>query len=344
MRIDELKTSLTTLDLPIEFGFEKEFLLQARSKTDGKIYNLNLAREFLLFLSKVRIPYGHSIVEEYSRCLVEVVSKPYRTDTVFDGLKKINQMHSFIESKLRSFVKRTYPRLTEYYDITLSDRGSSPANQYLCYDLEILSDQKYPADIVLPQYKKYIERYGDTSWRVGKVNEKIIGTYNHINSFHITFHPTYAAGFSFENYITTLSAVRNLILKYEKYDKGNKGLYRNGKKIKFEKNVRDLFLKKFLRLHAGECGMNFSIPDDPADAAAYFVAFTKKLTGIIGTLDIDRSYKNWSAYNMRPRVINNQIPGVEIRQFGSNFSRSKYATKLINEIIKIDSKLNHIPL
>ncbi|MDD2766256.1 MAG: hypothetical protein PHH40_00645 [Candidatus Moranbacteria bacterium] len=341
MDINELKMATTKLNLPIEFGFEKEFLLQAHSKKDDRVYNLNLAQEFLLFLMNTKLPHNHIIVEEYSQCLIEIISKPYHINEVFDGLKKINQLHLFVENKLQKFVKKTYPKLARYYRIALSDEGSSFSNQYLCSDLTILSDQKDGRNIVLPKYKKYIKQYKDITWSFNRISEKVIGTYNHINSFHITFHPTYSNQFSFKDYIKILRLTQTLISRYEKYDRGNKKLFRNGKMVHFKKNIRNIFLKKFLSVHTSKIGANFSIPNNSLNAINYFTTFTKRLLKTAKTKDIDTAYKKWSAFNMRPRVINNQIPGIEIRQFGSNFSRSKSAEKIISDLIKIDTMIQN---
>lgn len=318
----------------IEFGFEKEFLLQAINKKSGQILNLNLASNLL-----DNLPNNHEsyiVVEEYSHCLVEVVSPPYSSETVFEGLNIINSYSSFLQEHLTALIEKNYPEIAKIYEVFIKDNGSSPSNLYLNGDLSIQSDQEEPVDLVLIKYKELVEKNKNLLWETGPIKEKIIGIYNHITSFHITMHPTYNYDNSLDIYLNALEKITELIKEYAKYDDGNKTIFRSEKTIMLNENLRDIFLKKFLPIFAPEEQAIFNIPSGN-EKLLYLEKLLKTLMKNYKTNTMDKAFKEWNAYNIRPRIINNVLPAMEIRKFGSSFSRSSKLIEFIQRIIDIDN-------
>lgn len=339
MKINDLQNLVALRDQPIKFGFEKEFVLQARSLKNSELYNLNLATELIESLTKKKLLDEYSVRPEYSKCLVEIVSKPYDSRQVFQELDNINNTQSVIETELKNLVRQKYPEIDERFEASVSDQGSSPSSQYLNPDLSIKSDQTDAIELVLPEYRKLVSSYKNIEIEVGGRSESAIGLYNHINSFHITFHPTYKKGAtSFSNYIRAAQITQSLVSKYQVYDRGNNRLYRGNKYYHFHKNVRDVFFEIFLSEKFGSLPARLLLSKDVARAETEFIHLSKHLLKKSGTDHLDRAYSNWSAINIRPRVIENIIPALEIRQFGSNFSRTSEITQLLKEIIEYDSR------
>jgi len=337
MKLNDLQNLVTLIDRPIEFGFEKEFVLQARSVKNSDIYNLNLAAELIESLTKKKLLSDYSVRPEYSKCLIEIVSKPYDSRQILQELDNINNTQSIIETELKNLVKQNYPELDKHFKVSVSDNGSSPFSQYLNSDLSIQSDQTDAIELVLPEYREFVLNYKNLEIKVDGRFENAIGLYNHINSFHITFHPTYKKGStSFPDYIRAAQITQSLVSKYQVYDRGNDRLYRDGKYCFLSGNVRDIFFGIFLQEKFGNLPVRLLLSKDISKAEKEFIYLSEQLLKKSGADDLDKAYGNWSAMNIRPRVVDDVIPALEIRQFGSNFSRTKEAKQLLNEIIEYD--------
>lgn len=339
MKLNDLQSLITPKNRPIGFGFEKEFVLRAKSKKNANLYNLNLAAELIELLTKNASLREYSVRPEYSKCLVEIVSRPYDSNHVFQELDKINNTQSLIESELKRLVRHDYPDLDKKFEVSVSDFGSSPSCQYLNSDLSIQSDQIDFAELALPEYQHLVLNYKNIKMRVGDSFENAIGLYNHINSFHITFHPTYRKGeLSFPNYIRAVRMVQELVSKFQVHDKGNNKLYRGNQYYRFQKNIRDVFFEIFLPEKFGGLPIRLSLSTKDSDAEKEFIALSEQLLKHSDTDSLDKAYSNWSAINVRPRIVEGNVPALEIRQFGSNFSKTIKMRGLLKEIIELDSR------
>lgn len=336
--VRDLRTCADTpLISPCEIGFEKELLIQASSKRDGAVFNLMLAEELIT----VATPHDplFTLVPEYSRCLVELVSHPFAAQNALPGLHSLNASVDSIDDALRSLVSKSYPLLAQEYDVFVSDDGSSQSNCYLNPDGTVLNDQEHAAELVLIESRNTVEKYKDMRWKVGAEDERMIGTYNHIQSFHITFHPTYVGDERpFTRYLKALSFAQAAAAEYEHFDNGNRSLVRTHGTFVTDENVRNLFLKKFVCKKEDPLSNALSIPTNEADAEEYFFTLTQKLLVRENTQDVDCAFKSWSSLNVRPRILGGLLLGIEIRQFGSSFSRTPYAYELVERMVKHDSQ------
>ena len=341
MTLDKLKDIITTLDQPIEIGFEKEFVLLAKSKKGGEIYNLNLASELIESLINNILLHEYSIKPEYSKCLIEIISAPYQKDFVFEGLEKLNNTHHIITSDLKKLIKNKYPAINEQFEVYVDDNGSSQSCFYLNNNLTIQSDQENIKELVLIEYQSLVAQFKDLNTKIEGVSEPIIGLYNHINSFHITLHPTYKKGYLyFPSYIQAIIIIQDIVSRYRHYDNGNRQLYRNGLKIECSKNIRDIFYDIFLPKKYTDLPTQLSLPKEISEAKKVFFTLSKRILQYSNTDNIDEAYSCWSASNLRPRIITcGDIPAIEIRQFGSNFSKTKAVRKLLKEIINLDTQI-----
>lgn len=335
MHRPEAFTRFLPMPCGAEIGFEKEYVLRARSKETGALYNLNLAQELVATAAASVAP--HALVEEYSRCLVEVVSKPYPLVAAQAGLRALSGTKDTLTNELQRLVRDTWPKLAERYDVFVEDDGCSPTNEYLDPDLRTFNDQEDPAVLVLPAHRPFVEAHREHVWQVGNAAERLIGTYGTVQSFHFTFHPSYDATGGYERYLEALSTVGAAVERYSFSDTGSRSLTRAGAAIEFDEPVRDAFLRTLLASRNIVQDGIYIKPELFIDTGSYFEGLTARLMSATGSESVDEAYKKWSALDMRPRIINDALPAIEVRRFSSGYSSSISAQNLIREIIESDA-------
>jgi len=316
-------------------GFEKEFSLRAKAKSDGTLYNLNLSVQLLAEVGTTLSPF--SLVEEYSRCLLEVVSSPVSIEKAFETLDSLNKTQLQLNVALNSLVKTKYPDLLQQYEVSVEDDGCSPTNLYLNPDLSIRNDQTNPEQLVLPAYIESVLEKNSLMWSpVPGLYERMIGIYNGIQSFHFTYNPRYDGTNDYITYLSALARCAKLVEHFSPTDTGNKLLMRSNTVLELPTLARSIFLRELLSAnHTVAQGIFiqselFSNPD------MYLERITKALTTTVGNFPLDTVFKQWPSFDMRPRIIDGTLPVMEVRRFGSSFSKTEEMKELLGFLFEPD--------
>lgn len=334
-----------------EFGIEQEMLLIAIRKKSKKLYNLNVAylivANFNFFTSrddklKELFSSGWSISEEYSKCLLEIISPPYEKDLVDLLLEEIKYINKKLNKYLSEFLIEFYPKIHKSFYCKLVMNGTSETNLYIDEKLQEFDDVAFPECNVLSRNVDFVLKNKNVLVNMNGYVEPAIGIYNHLSSLHITFHPTYGnnKNNNIKKYLNFLSRLQQVIEIFKFLDNGNKRIIRDRKTIILKENLRDLFLKVLAE----------KIHKQPQTIKLTGISYIQKrasLSNIISILEknshqkidtIDQVFKSWNCAHFRPRIIDNKLPGFEIRSFGSNFSQ-KNIRLLLNYIISLDATI-----
>lgn len=324
-----------------QFGFEKEFLIGARHKESSTLYNLCLAPEFMNDVLSIVEPNsqlaalfskGWTLQPEYSRCLLEAVSPAYsgrELDTAFDDL---DTFCDDISATFASYVRFFHPRLA-HYDCFLWTPGCSPSNLYLGPHADVLSKKTDSRFIVLPYCHWYLD-LENMDILLGDVVEDI-SMYNHINSFNLTMHPQYSSDSkqNARDFTRFIPFCIRTFDAFKEHDNGNKTLIRDDRLIRFERNIRDIFLEQlFLYLNHGR-PLRY---EPPLSSQQPFEELIADFDNLESLEKLDESLKKWYVTNLRPRFIAGGIPCIEVKGFGSNYG-SPFAKKLVQEFLTYGS-------
>lgn len=323
-----------------EFGTEKEVLLIAKDK-NGNVFNFLENKKLVNQLKKQNeikkyLSSGWKIVPEYSKCLIEIISPVYKSHEIKQWKKDLKQILLTLETVVKN------SKLLNNFKIEVSDQGTSKVNKYIDSSGEIKTNKNLQdlQSIVLPNYKDLV--YNNKNLRVKFENytyNKAIEVYNHLNSFHITFHPTYKykkLAQNLNSYLQFLNKTSKIIQKYKQYDKGNNEIIRNNKKYKLSKNLRDIFLREYMKKNSK---LNNKFQNE-----TYHISedlFLQKINGIKNKFNIkdpknlDKGFNSWPSLDFRPRLLKQEMFLIEIRAFGSNMKLDTIE-EIIKKLINID--------
>jgi len=336
---DEISTHARSF----EAGFEREWLLGAVEKETGKLFNCNLAEYVLsdqgFFWQKQRTQQlwreGWRLAEEYSKCLIEIVSPPFEEENSISALDELNEADSAIRELFPVFVEKRFPKLNERFNVFAWQPGASPTNQYIDENECKLSDPEDTSKIILPKYRRYLEFDSKVKIREGDWVEQGIGIYNHINSFNITVHPTYSGETEKDKrtFIRFLRYCTEVFDEFKKEDNGTKHVIRAGQKYYTEKNVRDVFLESAFP-HFNHPWTSLELKLEGNNEEEWTAELSKNVNQLKDSKRIDESLRRWYVLNVRPRVIAG-ILCVEFKGYGANFPISA-AKKLVEQLYEWD--------
>lgn len=328
----------------LEFGIEQEMLLTAIRKKDKKPYNLNVAylivAKFNFFTSrdgklKKLFSSGWHISEEYSKCLLEIISPPYKKDSINLLLEEVDYIDKKLNEYLSDFLIEFYPQIYKSFCCKFIMNGTSETAMYIDENLQEFDDGKFPECNVLSKNVDFVLKNKHILVDMNGYREPAIGIYSHLSSLHITFHPTYGndKNNNIKKYLNFLSHLPQVIEIFKFLDNGNKRVIRDRRIIVLRENLRDLFLRVLAeKIHKQPQRMELT--------GTSYIQKRASLSNIISILEknspqkintVDQVFKSWKCADFRPRVIDNKLPGFEIRSFGSNFSKKNI--KLILEYI-----------
>lgn len=328
MIFDEILSLRPERSRPAEIGFEKEYRLEAISRADDSRYNLEAAPALLRALSG-SLDHAQA-VEEYSRCLIEIVTPPVAAEEVWVTLETLNRTAPNIEDTLRKTIYSSAPKLAQEYGLRIADDGSASSALYLDLDGAIRSQLTDAAALVLPPYERFVEARQALSWTVGGRTELCIGMYATINSFHITLHPTYAAERPYrEAYIDCLERTIQALVRLEGSTCDNRILERDWGTVDLGRSVRDAFLE-CLAASAPFAG-RFIAGASRLAVGERLEEVTEGLT-TAGTSP-DEGLRSWNTLDLRPRVLPDGMPLIEVRRFPSCFSRQPEVVVLLSKIL-----------
>ncbi len=332
-----------------EFGIEQEMLLTAIRKKDKKHYNLNVAylivAKFNFFTSrdgklKKLFSSGWSISEEYSKCLLEIISPPYGKDSINLFMEEIDYIDKKLNEYLSEFLLEFYPQIYKSFYCKLVMNGTSETNMYVDENLQEFDDETFPECNVLSKNVDFVLKNKHILVNMNGYKEPAIGIYSHLSSLHITFHPTYDndKNNNIKKYLNFLSHLPQVIEIFKFLDNGNKRVTRGRRTIVLKENLRDLFLKILAK-------KIYKQPQRIELVGTSYIQKRASLSNIISILEknslqkvntVDKIFKSWNCADFRPRVIGNKLPGFEIRYFGSNFSQ-KNIRLILDYLVSLDA-------
>lgn len=329
-------------DLPpreFEVGIERELVFMAKGR-GGEVYNFNISPQVCEFLNgpdfqdgelKALFQQGWQVKPEYSKALIEIVSPPQKRSQVAGISVGANQIRRFLNKLVFQLAKDWYPHLSDFRFFTQS-RGTSSTDQYLTPEGSIHSDPENILENVLESYLNFVRQMADFKMSIAGYTETNIGIYNHLNSTHITFHPEYTHDpvSNSDKYFRFLMELNHLLHLFKPCDQGNRRLKREGKIYETDGNLRDLFLAALNGyLYHGfidsEYRAQSTSHEAEVDNLETYLEQLRCLPGVESSPETspDALFKKWNSLNFRPRFINDAIPAIEIRAFGSSIFLDK---------------------
>lgn len=314
-------------------GYEKEFIIVA-TDSNGVSYNvLDLGSELMRESNGLTKEYGFDLRNEYSRCLMEIVTPPYKKEDAQRKLRDLNKYYLELNSILTT-IKANFPKLA-HFKLELFDSGGSHTRNYVTINGNIIFHDDVGEELVEQRYEKFVRDNLSKKFKLTSSHEdsKLINYYSHINSFHITFNPTYCGQSNFQRFFKSYNDALRLVDEYKNMDVSNR-IVMLEKEITIDSNLRDLFFDQFFKkIHPrlpSKCRQSQS--ND---------SFILELETTVNTLSkegmlpesIDM-FSTWPSLNIRPRITKNGTFLAEIRAFSSSFSHQ--AEDFIKKITELD--------
>lgn len=334
-----------------EAGIERELVFMAR-EGNGEVYNFNISPQVYAHLHSPELKddglraifqQGWIVEQEYSKALIEIISPPKRRGQLPELTAGALYIRRRINRLVSQIVEDRYPHLYDFRFFTQS-RGTSPTDKYLTPEGSIISDQESFLDNILEETVDFVRHFTGFEMEIAGHTETNIGIYNHLNSTHITFHPEYTKDqdVNRDKYFRQLMRLNNIVLLFRAIDQGNRQILREGKVYEADKNIRDLFLIALYRyLYDGHIDTEYIAQSASVEAEVdnleNYHERIKELPEAKGASDIgiDETFRSWDSLNLRPRFINDKLPVIEIRAFGSSIGLAR-VQQLIQSLAILD--------